>query len=247
MTTRGLLCCLIGCLPLLITGCNNLVVQPDSLVLRPVALGTNTLFDQSSDPMCGTDAGPLPPLIAETALHFDEVGAGFRNGYRRENQCGHRYTFAYQGVVRFDNEKIRDPSIVTIKRATLRLHKRPGMGALPTSLSEDLDSGTQCAELRIAHADWQSGFHPIGSRDGFVPTTEIPGLTQASLRAPADEELAFDVTNYVRRPTLNHPRGYEFAFETPADLLYRNNDAFCLHAIGNMRLEIELDALRPAR
>lgn len=237
---------------LLISGCTPVRVEPGTLVLEPRRLATFTFAETSIDFFCGLDRAPIPPTVFETDLQSDQIGAGFRNWHRHENLCGRRYTWVHQGLVDFDARPLRDLGrAIAIRSATLRVQMRMlRVGTSPDpfrSVADGSDSRI-CPRLRIPQEPWERGWHNISARTDLIETAEFPSSRYGDdlLGFPSEGERNFDVTTWVKRLVQRPSMPAEVALESISDLIYQNNNSYCLNILGPFRLEIEFDRIVPA-
>lgn len=244
MDLRMLRSCVIGMALLLISGCAPLAVEDGTIVLEPTRTATYKFGENAQDFFCGLDSDAIPPTIYEEDLRPGEVGTGFRNWHRQHSAfCGRRYSWVHQGLVEFDLQPLRDiEGAVTVKSAALLFHERRlAIGDPPRpfrSVSDGLES-THCPILRRPAEQWARGWQEVVSKADLIEAEDFPSARTISLDLPDDGDRRKDVTRWVRWLLQGQPKPADLLFESTSDLRYQSNNQFCMHILGDFRLEVE--------
>jgi hypothetical protein len=241
-----------GCAPVAIEegAVEEGAIAESVIVLEPKRTATYTLMEWGDDIVCGFDRAPFPLTVREDDLQTGEVGAGFRNWFRHEDQCRRRYTWIHQAFVEFDTQPLRDLGRATaIRSATLRFHERPLSAGQPPQLVRSVADGlssTNCPMLRAPAESWERGWHDVRARADLIETGRFPFTRTVSLGLPGINNREIDVTKFVQRLVPRPERPFELGFESVSDLFYQNNNEFCMEILGGFSVAIEYEKIGSA-
>lgn len=242
--------CLLPPLCLLIGACGTQVSRYQSSVLEPAATATYKNSVVTDELHCSGEQGSMPPTVEESDLGEAEIGTGFRNWMRREEECARNHAIELQGLVSFAAASLPPPEELVIQKAELRFYTRPlPLGPNPASpdpadsFEETIFPG-ECPVMKLPAENWQPGFHHVSERARPVQTKTLPDVEPYPLNFPAERMHTIDVSDLIRQFVQERRPSYEFAFQSDSDLLYGINDMYCLMIVGGFELTLVYDRVK---